>query len=92
MQPASETSWLATVRILALWPSRPATIPALVGGLLELEDHDVRTPILGTAREVSRSRCIRLFVIATTNLHDLQCPLLLTLLDQVNRVGKSVDE
>src|SRR5258708_22505541 len=44
-------------------------------------------------REMAISRCIRILVITTTNLHDLErTALLAPVLKHVNCVGKSVDE
>ena len=58
----------------------PPSILALVGDFLiiaKVEEHDIRVPILGMGREVAILRRIRILVVATTNLHDLQRTVLL---------------
>jgi hypothetical protein len=58
---------------------------------VKLEDHDIRTPILGMGCEVAFSR--RILFKATTNRHDLPRTVLLDpLLDQVNCVREPADE
>jgi hypothetical protein len=60
---------------------------------VKLEDYDIRAPILGMGREMAISRRIRILFVTTTDLHDLERTVLLApLLDQVNCVGKSVDQ
>jgi hypothetical protein len=58
----------------------------------KLPDHDIGVSILGMGREVASSRRIRILVIATTYLHDLErTALLAPVLKHVNCVGKSGD-
>ena len=90
-----QSSWPAVFRFLARWPSRRGTNLALVGHslIVELEDYDIRVPVLGMGGEVAIARCIPVLVIATSDVHDLQRTVLLApLLNQVNRAGKSADE
>ena len=87
---------LATTGSSHARPSRRVTILALIGHFLiivKLEDHDIRAPILGMGREVAISRLIRILVITTTNLHDLERTVLLApVLNQVNCAGKHCGE
>jgi hypothetical protein len=70
-QPASETSRAAVFD--CYWLRRRGAILALVGHFFisaELEDDDIRVPILGVGREVAISRRVPVLVKAASNLRD----------------------
>ena len=58
------------LRFLTRWPSRRATLLALVSRsliIVNVEDHDIRATILGMGRVVAIYRCIRILFQTSTN-------------------------
>ena len=84
----------AALWFLAGWSSRrgPRCVLILRLDVAKVEDHDICIAILGMSREVAISCHLPVLMPVTKDLHDLPRFLLGPLLDQVNRVGKSVDD